>query len=728
MSLLEEYIRNYGSNKVSPAHSPPKSPAAKTSLLEEYNKKHVSPGSAAKPKPATGKPSPPACVSLVGNGIPDVPKPPAGNAPSNAPKTPAYTADPYSDYDTLVNQLKSLERERDAKTVLYENGIYMGTDYAKAADYDRRIAQTREAMYAAESELPKADWGGIIKNSVRAGITGADHAIAKTANSLVGGALNELHAFAGSTIQAIDPNYDYDERSWLQRYVDEGEARIKRQKAAAAEAANGNRDAEKVAGYTELISNALPMSLMAIMSAPLSATGAATTQGLQALSQLAQSGKAMQTLKPIFTGMGNMMKSPNWLTAFNMTAGTSYSDALSDGASEEDAALYAVLNGAFNATTEVGGSSEMLGGLQKLSPELYTALKSGNYNVIMSAVKSIPTEIGEELTQGVGENWLKSLYMDVPLYATGDEDAVINPTRMEEEAKGAAVVSSVLGGGQAAVQTTQAAAKAHLQAISEGKAKSISSLAAKALRMAAVGANSTAIKNHTWCTVTADGDVINANTGAVIAKAPLPPKPPELPNTSEMTPEEYMEKLQAALAESGVGGGNTNIGERGQGVEDYSAEESDYAAFASKHLNSELYNDRVKLKNGFAAFPKGDPLRERSTRVAPLEGYFDVAMHGSPSEVAFGSREGNTDARLLASIIRHSEGYNGQDIRLLSCSTGKVTDGGYCFAEELANALGVNVIAPNDLLYITPSGGLTVGLSGEGQFEVYRPNQRRRRK
>ena len=37
----------------------------------------------------------------------------------------------------------------------------------------------------------------------------------------------------------------------------------------------------------------------------------------------------------------------------------------------------------------------------------------------------------------------------------------------------------------------------------------------------------------------------NANTGAVIAKAPLPPKPPELPNTSEMTPEEYMEKLQA---------------------------------------------------------------------------------------------------------------------------------------------------------------------------------------
>ena len=83
-------------------------------------------------------------------------------------------------------------------------------------------------------------------------------------------------------------------------------------------------------------------------------------------------------------------------------------------------------------------------------------------------------------------------------------------------------------------------------------------------------------------------------------------------------------------------------------------------------------------------------------------------------------------ARTLADIIRHSEGYHGQNIRLLSCSTGKSVDGAYCFAEELANALGVEVSAPNMDLYIAPNGKYRVGEFGEGDFVVYRPNQRRR--
>ena len=77
-------------------------------------------------------------------------------------------------------------------------------------------------------------------------------------------------------------------------------------------------------------------------------------------------------------------------------------------------------------------------------------------------------------------------------------------------------------------------------------------------------------------------------------------------------------------------------------------------------------------------------------------------------------------------MIRHSEGWNGQKIRLLSCSTGAANGDDYCFAEELANALGVEVMAPNDLLYIEGNGNMSVGFMGQGKFETYKPNQRRR--
>lgn len=83
-------------------------------------------------------------------------------------------------------------------------------------------------------------------------------------------------------------------------------------------------------------------------------------------------------------------------------------------------------------------------------------------------------------------------------------------------------------------------------------------------------------------------------------------------------------------------------------------------------------------------------------------------------------------ARLLANLIRHSEEYQGQKIRLLSCSTGEVTGSEACFAEELANALGVEVVAPNKELYVGLHGELQVGKYADGEFVTYEPNHRRR--
>lgn len=151
-------------------------------------------------------------------------------------------------------------------------------------------------------------------------------------------------------------------------------------------------------------------------------------------------------------------------------------------------------------------------------------------------------------------------------------------------------------------------------------------------------------------------------------------------------------------------------------------------ADARDDLKKIVTRSTIKLENGFAAFPENDPLRANVQKVKPLKTYFDVALHGSPSAVGFGTEQANMSPRLLASVIRHSEGWKGQKIRLLSCSTGAANGDDYCFAEELANALGVVVKAPNDTLYITQNGNMYVGITRKGKFVNYYPNQRGRRK
>ena len=81
-------------------------------------------------------------------------------------------------------------------------------------------------------------------------------------------------------------------------------------------------------------------------------------------------------------------------------------------------------------------------------------------------------------------------------------------------------------------------------------------------------------------------------------------------------------------------------------------------------LQSILKRGTIKTPGGFSGFPDGDPLNQNVQSVPPMENYFDVAMHGTPTQVGFGSQKMNMSARTLADIIRHSEGYHGQSIRL----------------------------------------------------------------
>ena len=79
------------------------------------------------------------------------------------------------------------------------------------------------------------------------------------------------------------------------------------------------------------------------------------------------------------------------------------------------------------------------------------------------------------------------------------------------------------------------------------------------------------------------------------------------------------------------------------------------------------------------------------------EGKYTVGLHGAETFAEFFGEP--IDAYTLAQIIRQRKDYQtGTPIKLLSCYTGMTKTTGNCFAQLLANELGVIVEAPNDIL------------------------------
>ena len=88
-------------------------------------------------------------------------------------------------------------------------------------------------------------------------------------------------------------------------------------------------------------------------------------------------------------------------------------------------------------------------------------------------------------------------------------------------------------------------------------------------------------------------------------------------------------------------------------------------------------------------------------------GYFDVIAHGTPNgiQITHNGQHMIVDHRTATRLIQNSDGYNGQAIRLLSCNTGALDNG---FAQNLANRLNVEVLAPTNYLWSTPNGNYFV--------------------
>lgn len=117
------------------------------------------------------------------------------------------------------------------------------------------------------------------------------------------------------------------------------------------------------------------------------------------------------------------------------------------------------------------------------------------------------------------------------------------------------------------------------------------------------------------------------------------------------------------------------------------------------------------LRAKYPAFDRGmlGQVGRATHEMRRRDGYYDVVMHGSP-QIALPYLE-KTDARLMSDILRSRDDYHGGAVRLLSCYTGCADERGECFAQRLADELGVTVTAPNGMLWLKDDGGYSIGES-----------------
>ncbi len=136
--------------------------------------------------------------------------------------------------------------------------------------------------------------------------------------------------------------------------------------------------------------------------------------------------------------------------------------------------------------------------------------------------------------------------------------------------------------------------------------------------------------------------------------------------------------------------------------------------------NEEVYNankssiidDRSKSPEPTSRYyvNHSELLYKNLQNVAPIDGYEDFAIHGVQGKplVEIELTSGKTaqfTAAEFADILESDPEYHGGSIRLLSCGTGSEQSR---FAQELADAIGQDVLAPTETLWIADNGEIFI--------------------
>lgn len=111
----------------------------------------------------------------------------------------------------------------------------------------------------------------------------------------------------------------------------------------------------------------------------------------------------------------------------------------------------------------------------------------------------------------------------------------------------------------------------------------------------------------------------------------------------------------------------------------------------------------------------GDRAVKHAAKVKAELGYFDVVGHGTPEGI-YNEAGSLIGAKELAEQIRATPSWKGQDVRLLSCSTGQLSCG---LAQGVSSELGVNVKAPTTDFAVSGRG--RIYLDPGGVWKVFAP-------
>lgn len=142
-------------------------------------------------------------------------------------------------------------------------------------------------------------------------------------------------------------------------------------------------------------------------------------------------------------GIAGLLRNPLFWTSAIPMYGSSYSEALSEGANEGEAQAMALMNGFAGAVVEIGGGVEQI---PRSLPTIRTWLKGlldeGKEEVIQGVIEQLAKKITYD------REWEWNTLLDNELFSLSDDTAVINPARAGEEFLGGALVGGVLGGAQ----------------------------------------------------------------------------------------------------------------------------------------------------------------------------------------------------------------------------------------------------------------------------------------
>lgn len=331
----------------------------------------------------------------------------------------------------LQGQAEQLQAEADGKA----------KEERENARDEQRAA--RELMYG------KASVGRYIKASLMEGAT-----------NFANGFYQSLNVLVGKSITAAGRLFDEDYKSGITKFSERYKREVSDKQTAEAEMATqalgGGAALQTGRQVMGSIVENVPNTIMAIMTGGAAAAGGLATAQRAAIASMNQvgTGAAMRVAQ-------GMLGDAQYWTSFMRELGSACDEAEQNGASPLAAMLYSTVTALINAGIEVGGGIEKIG--QESDPTLIgRALKAAtgrDFKALEAILDSAGDEGTEEIKQYiVGALARKAIYDHGLPYYSNEEDAVINPSQMGENAMLGALTGGLLAGGNAAVDALGGAA------------------------------------------------------------------------------------------------------------------------------------------------------------------------------------------------------------------------------------------------------------------------------